>query len=99
MGVERQWHEADIEEARIGATPNVRLNRELLLIENALSVTDRRRTRLAVERLQLVKALDPIVLKLSEWPFDQSALSKYGLAPGISLAASFGKELVKRILQ
>ena len=68
---------------------------ELAEILNALSSDNNDQVKSASDRLKLVQALDPVVLKLSTWPFDRASLIKYAVAPIGSLAASFGKDVVK----
>jgi hypothetical protein len=74
------------------------LETELANIRNALATSDDNRVKVVSDRLKLVQTLDPAILKLTTWPFDRTSLIKYGLTPLASLAASFGKEALKRLM-
>jgi hypothetical protein len=75
------------------------LERQLLEMRSVTLSTDGDEIKRSADRLKLVQALDPEVLKLSEWPFDRASIIKYAIAPVGSLAASFGKDLIKGFLQ
>jgi len=75
------------------------LETEVANIRKALAAGDDGRLKVVSDRLRLVQTLDPAVLKLTTWPFDRASLIKYGFAPLASLAASFGKEALKSLLQ
>jgi hypothetical protein len=71
------------------------LETELSNIRDALRVGDENQVKVVADRLKLVQALDPTVLKLTTWPFDKTSLVKYGITPLFSLGASLGKEAFK----
>jgi len=68
------------------------LARELTNIRNLLPTDNSDHIKTETDRLKLVTALDPEVLKLRTWPFDTASLIKFGVTPIITLAASLGKD-------
>jgi hypothetical protein len=67
--------------------------RQCELSKDSFDAEDDVKTKYLSERLKLVQSFDPAILRLSTWPFDRSALVKFGITPILTLLASFLRQL------
>lgn len=79
------------------ANYSVALHSLLEEVTTALATNNKDRIKVAADKQKLVQQLDPVLLKLSTWPFDAAGLVKYGVTPALSILGTAFKYVLGKL--